>query len=291
MTTKKDFTGKQKLLVVVLLASALIVLVAALILTQSGTAPDKPPLMKVYALNVGKADAFVITAGGRAAVVDCGEVIGGAAVLGCLEDIGIGEIDYLFITHFDSDHVGGAAKIINTLPVGKIYTSFEYRESPEYDAYLKAVADAGIDAETITARTEIAWGDAQITVYPPQKTDYGKNNTSNNSSLAVMIRVGNRSAFFTGDAEKDRLKELSAIEDDISCDLLKIPSHGEYRGALIEFISRASPEYAVITSSAAEPEDEETLLLLEKNNVKTYLTRNGGIEFSFFEDGTEAIQR
>ncbi|MGI6744276.1 MAG: ComEC/Rec2 family competence protein [Eubacteriales bacterium] len=292
MTTKKGSAGKQRALFVILLAAALIVLVAALIITQTDSQmkSNEPPLMKVFALNVGKADAFVITAGGRAAVVDCGEAIGGAMILDCLKENGIGEIDCLFITHFDKDHVGGAAKIINTLPVGRIYTSFEYSESGEYDAYLKAAADAGVKTETVLSKTEFEWGDARITVYPPQKSYYGKNNTSNNSSLAVMIRVGGRSAFFTGDAEKDRLKELSALEDDISCDLLKIPSHGEYRGALIDFISRTSPEYAVITSSAAEPEDIATLLLLERYNVKTYLTRQGEVVFSFFEDRIEACQ-
>ena len=293
MTPKKGSAGKQKVLFAILLAAALIVLIAALILTETDAQAisGEPPLMKVIALNVGKADAFVIIAGGRAAVVDCGEALGGAMVLDCLEENGIGEIDFLFITHFDKDHVGGAAKIINTLPVGKIYTSFECKDSQEYNAYLKAVNDTGTETVTVTAGTKFSWGDAEITVYPPQKSEYGKDSTSNNSSLAIMIRIGSRSAFFTGDAEKERLKELSALEDDLSCDLLKIPSHGEYRGALIDFVSRTSPQYAVITSSAAEPEDEETLLLLEKNNVETYLTRSGEVVFSFFEDGIDVFQR
>ena len=68
-------------------------------------------------------------------------------------------------------------EIINTLPVGRIYTSFGYSES-EYDAYLKAAADAGVKTETVLKDKEFEWGDARITVYPPQKSYYGKNNTS-----------------------------------------------------------------------------------------------------------------
>ena len=70
MTPKKGSAGKQKVLFVILLAAALIVLVAALILTgtDAQAISGEPPLMKVIALNVGKADAFVIIAGGRAAL-------------------------------------------------------------------------------------------------------------------------------------------------------------------------------------------------------------------------------
>ena len=51
-----------------------------------------------------------------------------------------------------------------------------------------------------------------------------------------------------------------------------------------QLLKATSPEYAVITSSDKEPEDEQTLDLLAQYNVETYLTREGPV--TVVSDGT-----
>ena len=117
-------------------------------------------------------------------------------------------------------------------------------------------------------------------IIPPLKTNYGDaDNESNNSSLLVKVTNADNSMLFTGDVENERLPDLIYSEYDLSCDILKIPHHGRMEKLTDEFIRSVAPQYAVITSSKDEPEDEELMQLLEKYDIDTYLTRNGGILF------------
>jgi competence protein ComEC len=64
-----------------------------------------------YAMcDVGQGDATVVRSGDRIAVVDVGP--DPAPLRTCLDDLGIGRIDLLVLTHFDLDHVGGADAVV-----------------------------------------------------------------------------------------------------------------------------------------------------------------------------------
>lgn len=69
-----------------------------------------------------------------------------------------------------------------------------------------------------------------------------------------------------------RLSEYLEVSEG-RCGLVKLPHHGRWQSSLNELAEKASPEYAVITSSDKEPEDNKTIDLLEKSSIKAYLTR------------------
>lgn len=291
---------KRQILIIVALAAALLAVAAVVIFAGAGHNSDSDPesaalnsdaSMTVTALKCGAADAFVIIKDGHAAVIDCGERDDGSKITGLLKLNGIEAVDILIITHFDKDHVGGAAEVIKNLDVKSVYVTYLSKDSDQIDDYLAACESKGLTPVTITEKTQLSLSGAELAVYPPEKDDYG-NDTSNNSSLAVMLRDGGsgRSMFFTGDAENARLKELVKLEDDLSCDVLKVPHHGRYHSRLVDLVKRCSPEYAVITSSASDPEDTETLETLESAGAKVYLTKDGMVTFEFRADGITVKQ-
>ena len=128
-----------------------------------------------------------------------------------MKEQGISGLDCLILTHFDKDHVGGAAKVLKSVPVSRVLQSNSPRDSKEMEKYLKALDLTGMEAETVRETLSFSLGDAEFTVYPPQKETYEKD-PSNNSSLVTTVRFGDTSFLFTGDAESARLAEVVALD-------------------------------------------------------------------------------
>ena len=231
--------------------------------------------LEVYCFSAGKADAFLLYTEGSAVLIDCGEKGFGKEILARLEEAGIESLDYLIITHFDKDHVGGAAKVINNIPVGAVLQSNCPKDSEEYEKYLTALANAGIEPVTVRESMAFTLDGVAYTVDPPRKEDYNSDD-SNNSSLIVSVKNGENDLLFMADAQNDRIAEFLAT-DRTDYDFLKFPYHGHWQETLPELIASVKPEYTVITSSEAEPEDAETLSLLKEAGAAVYLTRNGPI--------------
>lgn len=73
-----------------------------------------------------------------------------------------------------------------------------------------------------------------------------------------------------------RLFELLE-EGDLASDVLKVPHHGGYEALTSAFFQAVSPEYAVITSDAENPEDETVVHILSSLGATVYLTRLGSV--------------
>ena len=225
--------------------------------------------------DAGKADAILLTTEHAAILVDCGEKGFGQTVLAELEARGIGQLDCLIVTHFDKDHVGGAAKIINSIPVKTVLQSNCPKDSEEYEKYCRALEKAGIAPVTVRETMELSFDGLRLSVDPPRKSDYDSDD-SNNSSLIVTVHNGEQVLLLTGDAETERLTEyLEYSRQD--CDVLKVPHHGGKESMTAALLQEAKPEYAVITCSDSEPEDAGTLRLLEASGAEVFLTRLGPV--------------
>ena len=105
--------------------------------------------LEIVCFQAGKADAFLFLTPKSAVLIDCGEKGFGKTILAELEARGIEQLDCMIITHFDQDHVGGAARILNNFPVVRILQSHFSKDSEEYKKYVKATKNAGIEPETV----------------------------------------------------------------------------------------------------------------------------------------------
>ncbi|MBR5746568.1 MAG: MBL fold metallo-hydrolase, partial [Clostridia bacterium] len=64
-------------------------------------------------LDIGKADCIVMRHKGQVLLIDTGEEENLPEIESHLSSRGISKIDYLILSHFDKDHVGGAAVMRN----------------------------------------------------------------------------------------------------------------------------------------------------------------------------------
>ena len=231
---------------------------------------------EVIALNVGKADSLILKTENHAVLIDCGEKGDGDEVLDALSKSGIESIDWLIITHFDKDHVGGAAKLIKNIGISRIITPDYDGDSAEYKSYLSAAETAGLVPTRLKQKLTFVLDDVLFEIYPPEQSKYDE--SDNDYSLALRAIHGENKFLFTGDAEEERLSEFKD-EFPLSHTFLKVPHHGRYNGYTKEFINAVSPELAVITCSEKNPPDSKTLSVLDSVGSQTFLTENGTAEF------------
>lgn len=231
--------------------------------------------LTVYSFKAGKADAHLIYGEDWAVLIDCGEKGFGKDILKYMKENDIDRLDYLVLTHFDKDHVGGAAKVLGDVEVGEVLQSNCPRKSKEYDNYLDALDKAGITPVTVSERLSFELGDAEFTIDPPQSEDY-KTDDSNNSSLITEVVYGKRALLFAGDAQDERLEEY-ILAPHRTFDFVKVPYHGHWQSSLTSFAEVTKASIAVITSSDKEPEDAETVVLFERTGAEVFQTRTADV--------------
>lgn len=257
-----------------------LLLALVLLLTACGAkkAPDaggSAAELTVQFFDAGKADAILLTTANSAVLIDAGEKGFGKTILAYLEDQGIEKLDYLIVTHFDQDHVGGAAKVINNIAVGAVLQSNRPKDSEEYEKYVKALDNAGIEPLTVRDAYAFTLDGVTYAVDPPRKNSYAEDE-SNNSSLIVSVTNGENRFLFTGDAQTERLAEFLDAND-TAYDVLKLPHHGKDEPLMSALLESTGPAYAVITSSDDEPESATVVGELERAGVTVLLTREGAV--------------
>ncbi len=245
-------------------------------------------ILTVKCFNVGKGDAFLLTTNNSAVMIDTGYKDNGEDLVKAIENSGHDHLDLLVISHFDKDHVGGAAKIIKNIPVDRIISTRVTNDNKRTVKFLEALKEAGKDNEVLSASTEISLDNVSYLISPPEKASYTEKE-DNNSSLLVKVTLGSSSILFTGDAEDERLSEIIAA-DDLKSTILKLPHHGRFYELLPSLIDKVTPRYAIITASNEEPEDEETTSILNSSGVTAYNTRNGDITITMNEESVGISQ-
>lgn len=235
--------------------------------------------LKVTFLKVGKADAIVCQCGKETMVIDTGEEEDGEELVAFLKDRGVFWVDILMITHYDQDHVGGADTLLETMDVGEILVPDYEGTSMEYLDFLMAAEQKGMTPVRVKTLTRRTLGEVQMIIEPaaPFKTEKKEVELDNHFSLITTMLHGENRLLFTGDAEKQRIREWLKGEQAVDCDFLKVPHHGVYHTALEELIQTVSPEYSVICSSKKNPADVQTVELLKKYNSYVFETKDGNI--------------
>ena len=240
---------------------------------------------KVICLNAGKADAIILRSQNSTVIIDTGEDDEGSAIVSYLKQQNIDTIDYLIITHFDQDHVGGADTVLKKLTVKNVIQSDCPKDSDDYSQYIEMLTKKNISPVTLRDMMTFTLDSVAYTIYPPKETTYVEKD-SNNSSLVTSVVHGENSFLFAGDAENARIQELIA-QGNLEHTFLKVPYHGFYQTSLSELFSQVKAKYAVITSSDKLTEDDGTVKLLEAVGTKVYLTRKG--EVTVTSDGKNMV--
>ncbi len=268
-----------------------LLIVCCLMMVLSGCTNLSHTEMQCDVMKIGKADCIVLAEESYTVLIDCGESDDGTEIIKHLQEMGTDEIDCLIITHFDRDHIGGAADVIDAFPVKRLLEPDYEPESPdseEYLAYRDAISRNQIQAESLNDDLQLNIGGMRMQIYTANAV-YDKNIDNNNSLVADLTHEGNR-FLFTGDIEKQRIQDMLEQKQINSCDFLKVPHHGRYNSALNDLFEAASPTYAAITCSVKNPPEQETLDALEAVGCIVYSTKDSEVHVRSTKNGVHVDQ-
>lgn len=239
--------------------------------------PDVMGNFEFTILKTGKSDATVLKTENHCIIIDCGEKDDGDKIVEYLAENKISNVDYIFITHFDKDHVGGFPKVVESITADNIIVSDYKGHNNEYKKYIKSVEDNKLAVTSLKEDISFVLDDVLFEVSKPKKKSY--NGGDNDFSLVISITHGKNTFLFAGDAEKERITEILS-ECNHEYDFLKVPHHGRYNENTKKFIDVVRPKYSAICDSKKNPAEDETLYALESAGSKIYRTQDGDINVS-----------
>ena len=228
-------------------------------------------------MKAGQADAILMQTENHSIILDCGETDDGDKVVEMLKEKEISNVDYIFITHFDKDHVGGFPEVIENVTANEIVVANYEGNNDEYAEYIKTVEEKNLEITALTEDFSFTLDDVLFEVSIPKKKTYLEGD--NDFSLVISVTHGDNTFLFAGDAEKGRLPEIIS-EFGKEYDFLKVPHHGKHNKNTKRFINTIKPEYAVICDSEKHPASDKTMSLLESVGANIYSTKNGDVVVS-----------
>ncbi len=298
--TKKEKTKRIFFAVVKKYGAKLIAFITMIIIISISTMNFllKDNSLKIYFIDVGQGDSSLIeTSSGKTILIDGGGNenpekydIGEKVLVPYLLDRSISKIDYVMISHFDSDHVGGLLTVMENLHVKEAIISKQKEDSQNYQKFLKIAKEKEIKVRVVCKGDRIKIdNETYLEILWPQEKQIEDNPLNNNSIVAKLV-YKDFSILFTGDIEEIAEKEILKIYNNSSklkSNIIKVAHHGSKSSSIEEFLNAVSPEIALIgvgeDNKFGHP-NEQVIERLKKLNCKIYRTDiNGEIDINIKE--------
>lgn len=216
-----------------------------------------PKPLKIHFIDVGQGDSMlIVTPHGKTILIDGGGSkdnenfdVGENTLIPYLLDKGIAKLDYVLISHFDADHVGGILTLLNELKVEKVIISMQGENSQNYESFKKIVKKKKIKVIIVKMFDKITIEKNVIfQILWPQKEQIKENILNNNSIVAKLI-YNSFSMLLTGDIEKiaeEKIIEEYKNTNILKASLLKVAHHGSKSSSTQEFLEQVKPKIALI---------------------------------------------
>ena len=270
---------------IILIITSLIILFNVFSFTYAVIPKD----LRIHFIDVGQGDScLIITPNNKKVLIDGGE--GKPEVLlSYLLDKRIKNIDYIIISHFDSDHCNGLLEVIKNLNIKNVLISKQVYFSEEYKNIANIINSKKINVTFVKQGDKLAI-DKKIELeifYPVEELEY---EDLNNNSIVTKLKYNSFSILFTGDIEKSEKDLLDKYKNgELESDVLKIAHHGSKTSSSKAFLETVKPKIALIgvgnNNSFGHP-NNEVLERLENINCKIYRTdKMGEIEIRVNKKG------
>ena len=235
----------------------------------------RPALASVTVLDVGQGLAILVEDGGRRVLIDAGPPDG--AALRALPRVGAtGGLDAIVVSHVDADHAGGVPDLLRRLPV------LEVRAAPD----ARLTGDVRHEAIDIGDRIRVS-DRVQIEVLaPPSTTRPAALNSTNDTGLVLLVRVGERRILLPADIERAGEQWLTRSGLDVRADAIVVPHHGSATSSSRELLDAVQPRVAVVSVGARNSYGHPNAEVLARyGGVRVYRTDESG-DVALRSDGT-----
>jgi competence protein ComEC len=258
------------------LASCAVVLFLVL---GSATAQTGAKPLQIYSIDVeGGQATLIVSPSGQSLLVDTGwpgfNGRDADRIVAAAKAAGISQFDYVLITHYHRDHVGGVPQLAEKIKIDTFLDHGPNREDSnvtreDYTAYEKTVAGhrrktvkpgehvhvKGIDVLVLTAAGEHIKKHLHGAGEPnPNCASESKpvaDTTENARSLGIVITYGKFRFLDLGDLTKDKEMELACPRNLIgTVDLFMVTHHGFNQSNTKALVAAIHPQAAIMNNGA-----------------------------------------
>jgi competence protein ComEC len=222
------------------------VLAAILVVVLAGwrLRPEHPPPpptgLRVVLLDVGQGDSILLQTRAGAVLVDEGPPEADVATQ--LRSLGIRRLAALVVTHPHRDHVGGAAAVVDALPVGFVLDPLEPTDSPDEAALEQEARNRGVRIVPARIGEAFTLGALRIRVLWPDGPGLAGEDPHEHG-VVLLASYGRFDALLTGDSESPVSLPLRPPQ----VELLKVAHHGSSDEGLGELLDVVHPRIALIS--------------------------------------------
>lgn len=234
--------------------------------------------LQMTVLDIGQGDCIYIAfPDGKNMVMDIGSEFGSTSpwehANEFLQQRNVTQIDYLFITHGDYDHIRDAKKLLDNYEIKSLYmplekaqdsnTWLDLLEAAENETYtegngnkVEAAYNNNVGAYTISGEN---W---EMKCYSFDEADYpsGTNAEKINAvSPICLLEYAERTIVLTGDANEmtEEYVLSKGYLDNIDTDILKVGHHGSKSSTTQAFLDKIDAEFAIISTSGTREKPQE----------------------------------
>ena len=247
---KRLYYENRKLLKIIVVCILVISLISNLIIIFNRN-------LKIYFIDVGQGDScLIVTPSNKKILIDGGGSefgsfnVGEKTLLPYLLDRKIISLDYIIISHFDSDHVGAVLYLLQKIKIKNIIIGKQFEISENYKEFMKIVKEKNIKVYIVKEGQKInIEKNLYFYVLWPSSEEAINENSINNNSLVCKMQYLNFSILFTGDIEE--LAERIILEkysntNILKSTVLKVAHHGSKSSSIGDFLNKVEPKIALI---------------------------------------------
>jgi competence protein ComEC len=262
--------------------------------SAQATAPPAPKPLQIYFIDVegGQATLFV-TPAGQSLLIDTGwpdnNFRDADRIVAAAKDAGISKLDYVLITHYHDDHVGGAPQLAQRIPIGAFIDHGENREPASQNLWLtyKALLDSGkyqhivakpgdvlpikdMRAEVITSDGAVIQnplpGAGQPNPYCAKSPEPPADTTENSRSLGVVITFGKLRILDLGDLTADKERELMCPINRLGkMDIYIASHHGAASSGSAALVHAVAAKVAIVDNGAKKGGSRSALDIIKSS--------------------------
>ncbi|MBQ8982949.1 MAG: DNA internalization-related competence protein ComEC/Rec2 [Lachnospiraceae bacterium] len=250
----------------------------------------EPHGLDITMLDIGQGDSVLLRLPDRKIVLMDGgsssrTAIGKYVITPAIKYNGSDHIDYVFVSHMDSDHVNGILELIES----RSYSGIRIRNLvlpslAEHDEsfipLLQAASEADITVFLMNEMDSLNISGVEFECLYPDSDGCFSNDTNNNS-MVISVTYQDFDMLFTGDLESEGEKLIMDRYDLIPYDVLKVGHHGSSGASSKQFLQEVHPKIAMISCGAGNSYGHphaETLERLKNEESLIYRTdQNGAI--------------
>lgn len=236
-------------------------------ITPAASSPEQSQAvtekLTAFFLDVGQGDScFIELPNGETMLIDAGTAHSSAYIIDFIKERGHSSIDYVIATHPHADHIGGMPDVFDAFEIKNMYMPNMSYDSKTYQRMLTSVENEGCGVTYVKAGTSIqSIPNVTAEFTAPCGTKYSN---INNGSAVLLLRFGDSSYLFSGDAEELAEYEILSFGKNLDSDVLKVGHHGSETSTSAVYLAAITPVIAVISCGAGNSYGHPSPLTLSR---------------------------